>query len=1302
MPGFSQQKNDTEAMEVHLPVLSVSLHGDTHHAVIAGGSRMGMTKGLAVNYFSIQQFAENGTMSRPQGNIGYGIITRVYEDSSECSINLTRKGKSIDSIWINDLASVKLNFPVRPYSIFNEFACLGIYLKDKDRNFFYYLTDLLNQRTSKTDDSIKALMLDDLRKTYEAYKGSSGLSASLKEPLTGEGRYKGKIPFELCKTATIKDIEDFFLFIRTFPGGYMGQDLPFNQAFLSWVLTNSAYSPAEIHNGLYGIYKNPKAFAAALPKYRSSILSVKFITTYADSITQLNTLGRIKESDALFDFCLFLGNEVNDTSGKAELYLAHAQVMSDRRKYALAVTECDSARRYAVMAKNRKVEMRSGLKKSLAQFNLAEKDKGIATLKNMEGLLPSYRKALGEVDYYFYRQRIFNYQGYLHYLSGDYKEAVVNYSVAASINDTINTYESTVNSAEIYSYLGKVSREQGKNEDALQYYSRSSAIYADIRDTGNQAIIMNEKGAIYYDLSDYRKAVATLDTAYRILSAENKNDHAGYSISMMGNCFWQTGQIDSAITYHQRAIRLRKNINPAGVAFSYDQLGSLYQINGFKNKALDAYDSSRKIYADLQDSLNLADNYNNVGLVYHNDENYKKAISFYEQALGVSSKVSANALYNLGSAWMEIDKGKSMYYFQRCEKSSDSTKNLAMQFKALRMMTYLANGKSDFKAGDAYYNKAKSLLKEINSPQRIANLYDLRANRSFWKSDLDSALYYYQQSLLIYDSTSKNDLIWNMMSRADVLLTQGRFDESELWLLKAASLAESIHNPLAFGSALQSLSFLYAEKAEFERGLVANTRSAEQFRNSGNNIRVANAYNSRGLLYKGMGNYKEAIRYLFMSDSIYVSEGTSENRIATLNNIGVVYYSQSDYDKAIEYFRKAEQFFQPGLVTESFIINRSNLAECFYFQKRFAESEKLLLQYYPDAIKNSYIRIGTRMANVLGKLYFDQGIVEKSGTYFKQAYEYSKRSGSKEDLIDALVYLGKIDALGNNMAGAIKSISEARDIGVQTGMASKSWEPFYELGLLYYTQKRYDSAIANFRIAVDIIEKNTENIYGDEKARIIFKSDSRKVDLYSKIIASFAVIGDKKNVAEYSLRNSLAAVNAKYGSEVEVADPALKAELSHANEIKQESRALDESISKAKTEEKKQVLIERKRILEEGYQNFITELRKKYPDINKYFSGRVNPESFSDYKGELPEDVAVVSYIVNDNQLIMFIVTNEALEILTSPLEEDINILINQFISALSLPDSSSNTGSLKVRAEFADKKKNSAATIQAGFREII
>lgn len=330
------------------------------------------------------------------------------------------------------------------------------------------------------------------------------------------------------------------------------------------------------------------------------------------------------------------------------------------------------------------------------------------------------------------------------------------------------------------------------------------------------------------------------------------------------------------------------------------------------------------------------------------------------------------------------------------------------------------------------------------------------------------------------------------------------------------------------------------------------------------------------------------------------------------------------------------------------------------------------------------------MANILGRIYYDLGDMANASKYNQQAYDLSIKSGAAEEMIDAMIYMGKIDAHRGRMDLAEKHIRASLVKGDSLGLKGTGWEAYYELGMVFYAQKRYDSAITYFRSAVDIVEQLSGNIYGGEEARKLYSSDPRKVDLYNKIIASFVAIRDPAKASEYALRNSITALNSKYGKDLGFADSTLKADLARAEDIQRQISAVNANIAKADTREKKEALLQTRRILEEGYQNFMDERKEKYKDFDKYLKGGVNPEDLSNYKGGLPEDMAVISYIINDSLLYKFVVTNSTLEIVTTTLSEDINVQVNEFISALTSPDSGSGTGSLKVRAEFADKKKTS------------
>ena len=1279
----------TESRQVHLKVVGGYRNKDSSFIIIQGGSKIGVKEGANAHAFSVKMF-RGGQLVRDHKHLGFGNILRVFPDSSICYIAQIKSGNLYDSVLIGDLIRTWIDVPVNnPSPLIEELAMWNIFFLDIDGKFIYSLPDVLNEKIPNLHELVVNYMLKDLQKTYEKYKDVA-LDSSLLKPLTSEGRFKGRIPFEMSKQATAQDVENFLLYVASFPAGYLGQNGMFNSNFIGWVQSNSNYSTREVYKALFGVYKNRQELTRLAPIYKKSILSEEMINSYCDSMVSLHDRGLTRESTEFRNFAWALADVIRDTAGKGQIMLSLATMNFTDKEYRKSVQYADSAIYYAKLARKRKIELNAFLQKTEALALIPKTKESLSVLEMMDSKLESYRNEFSKEDYDYFRQRRCQYTGWVNYESGVYNESFTWYTKAADLNILLNTYNARVNNARIFKNLGMILKAQGKDSLALDYFYLSASIYDSVNDVINKAIVYNEAGGSYYNAAEYKKAMGIFEAADSVLEKNDSWDNAGYSKSMIGNCYWSLGNIDKAIQYHNEAIEMRRNINAVGTAYSWNQLGSLYQINGYKKLALDAYDSSRNIFRDLRDSVNLADNYNNKGLVFHNDENYKKAINNYDSAMGYTSKVSVTALFNLGNAWFEVDKARATKYLLDCERKSDSSKNLVQQFKALGSLMVLAYRQHDYTKGDAYYQKAAFLLKEISSPEREAKLLSWKGSLFSIRSMIDSSIYYNKKAQAIFDTVNLGEAIWTRNNLSDAYVTRGEFDKGEKLLQEALKISRDTKNAIGEGYTLQALSFLYCQQGELKRGMALTDTAAPIFQHSGNNIRLANVLNSRGLIYKDMGNYKQALENLFTSDSLYIVEGTEDFRLASLNNIGVVYFYQADYAKSIEYFTKTEKYFKPGEVSEIYVLNRGNIAEAYYYQKKYKDAEKILLEVYPQAISHGYLRLGSREANVLGKIYFDQGLMDKSLEYFRQGLQYSK-NGTKEEEIDALIYLGKIDASKGNVELAEKSIREAKRIGDETGMMFKNWEPYYELGILFYNQKKYDSAISNLKKAVDIVEINAANIYGGDEARKMFTSDVRKVDLYSKIIASYVAINDKQKASEYALRNSVTAVASKYGKDFEFANEAMKADLQIANDMQKQTTAIDASISKATTPGQKKELEEKKIILEQGYQEYLNKLVVKYPDLGKYFNGRVNPESFSDYKGDLPDDMAVVAYVINDNKLIMFIVTNETLEIRQEPLKEDINLLINEYINALTSPDSASGTGSMKVRADFVDKKKKGA-----------
>jgi CHAT domain-containing protein len=1274
----------TEEKEIIFKVYYVYQEHDTIIAFVESANGMGVQKGVSATAYQAYKNAKDNTEpNREFKAIGSGRVIRA-DSLIACLIKLD---KSSEALHEGDMIGLKINVPALGYrSIFSELVFNKILLANINNENFYALNDLVSDDSKQKEDSFYRVMINDLAESYEFLKTFDNLPENVISKMK-TGRYAGKSTLEIMRDATKKDIESFLLFVKDFPAKYMSQPYKLNETFVTWLINDAPLSPTEIKNTLFPVYKNKPLFYQLLPVYKQRIIKDGHCRIFMANIEKFLAAEKYAEATEFNDFIKTVAYAVNDTTGKSLFWLYEAEINHNQDKYAAAVPLCDSAIKYAVLANEHEYELAGISKKIFCLYKSSQYSPAKKLLQDFEKKLISYRSAITDEVYNKNWQKRYEYEGAMYYTEGNYGQALKSYAQLIELNKGINSYESLKKNAEYFSFIGRVNNDQGKPSNALDSFTKAAGIYRINFDTLEWAKAQNDIAYSYYKLADYNRCMVYTDSAMQKLLMLGDNNNAGYSQSLKGSSYWELGLYDSAVLAHKESITLRKKANNlSGQAHSWKSIGELYLLSGLKNQALSAYDSAANFYRQLKDSSGLAETYNKKGNVFYNDENYKKAVEFFEKANGINNKSTVEALYNLGNAWNTIDTAKARNYFTACILLSDSTKNTGYQFDATWAQASLAYRTNNIKAGDKLYQSCLLLSKQLNTAHSYADCMSLKGWGYKTQSQLDSALYYYNSAMTIYDSTSQSGVINQLNNIAEVNLSMGNFLKAKEFYNKAISLAKASNNNIALGSTLEATSFLFGLSGEFEEGLKNSDSALAIFNRSGNMLRLANAHVSRGTLLKSIGEYSKSINSFLTADSIYKDQLASEYRNSVSNNIGVVYYTQTDYENALKYHRMALGQLKKGVYDESYFLYRGNIGEDLFYLKKYKEAESELQEVFPQAKEKKLNRVASGMALALGKLYYETNQAEKAVDYFNYASQYANSSGEKESAIEAFNYLGLINKENGRMENAENNFRNAVNM-VSAYKLAGGWEPFYQLGVLFFTQNKYDSAIQYFKKAVELLDKNSENLYGGEEARKIFNNNPKKSDLYNKITFSYYNLGNINQAWAYANRSNIAGIKELSGSlssssNNEEKNEALKKLLA----MQQSKKALESTLEKQEGLAKEETL-KKIEIVEANYNNFLQDVVERYPELSVYFT-RSNADEFNNYKSKLPEDVAVLLYLLNNNTLMIFSLTREKLSVDTMTI--DVTPKVNAFIEAIKNTSKQTGTGPLAVRSEPMDEDKPS------------
>jgi len=294
------------------------------------------------------------------------------------------------------------------------------------------------------------------------------------------------------------------------------------------------------------------------------------------------------------------------------------------------------------------------------------------------------------------------------------------------------------------------------------------------------------------------------------------------------------------------------------------------------------------------------------------------------------------------------------------------------------------------------------------------------------------------------------------------------------------------------------------------------------------------------------------------------------------------------------------------------------------------------------------------MAITLGILYFEQGKFREATEHFTYAMEYGRSSHEIEKSIDAYTYLGRIQAKQNNLVEAESNFHKAVDL-VNEFNPGFGWESFYEIGVLLSKREKYDSAAFYFKHAVDLLEKNADNLFGGDEAKKIFNKDPRKADLYNKITYVYYKLNDVSKAWEYANRYNIAGLKELTGS------LSLNTPDKERNEALQKLFAMQKELQQLQTTadkqegENKALTLQRKQFKETEYTGFLDDIVKKYSDLGIYFN-EIHARNMKNYKKPIPDDMALLLYIQNEKTLMIISLTREKLAIDTIAVDPSGNI----------------------------------------------
>lgn len=264
-------------------------------------------------------------------------------------------------------------------------------------------------------------------------------------------------------------------------------------------------------------------------------------------------------------------------------------------------------------------------------------------------------------------------------------------------------------------------------------------------------------------------AFLALQAAYnKAIEKKDASAAAGY-LQQMGRACFHLGHYPQALDYHLQAGEIfRSEGKQEQLANNLNDLGILYYYNRQRGLAHQQYQEALSIYSHLHNPAGMAVTLGKIGHLYEKQQRYDSAFYFQRQALAqyrqLDDKQGIAKIYeNIGSIYEDLARYDSAhYYFQQALTLDEQTADDIARIEVLNNLGDVLRKTGRYREGLQLTRQALALALQTNEQYQLSGAYkDL--GKSYNLLGMNDSAYYYlelsrQHLLDIYSRESSKQV----------------------------------------------------------------------------------------------------------------------------------------------------------------------------------------------------------------------------------------------------------------------------------------------------------------------------------------------------------------------------------------------------------------------------------------------------------------------------------------------------------------------------------------------------------------
>jgi len=328
----------------------------------------------------------------------------------------------------------------------------------------------------------------------------------------------------------------------------------------------------------------------------------------------------------------------------------------------------------------------------------------------------------------------------------------------------------------IISIRGVIEYMKGNLQEGLELFNQAEVSVRKTNNITTLALTLVRRATLYRILGDYKAALQDTNEVLRITEAKDQlqSIHAN-ALRQKGLSLFHQGQSRSAVKILEHALEFYIRVeDTSNIPVLMMETAMAYNVIGKRNEAKRFYDEALKIWKKEGNLTWQAILLNNLGVLYHLDGEYEKAVLVLEEGLlyakqsGFSAQTEALLQIGLGDVFTEVeDFDLAQQYYQQAKIIAEE---IGDRFSLIYLYLALANlslHQQKLDITNRWLNDASNLISAQASQYFEDGLYHLLRGQLFLQEkDLDQAI----KALKIAEARFKSDGTSVEYAKSQILL----------------------------------------------------------------------------------------------------------------------------------------------------------------------------------------------------------------------------------------------------------------------------------------------------------------------------------------------------------------------------------------------------------------------------------------------------------------------------------------------------------------------------------------------------